>query len=209
MINPISISNSPQVNYATKKSIMEDDDTQDLSTCLVKIGNERDKVAFATLFKWFAPKIMRFGIKTFNNEASAKELLQETMTKVWKKAHTYDETKGKASTWVYTVMRNVSFDMLRKIQSNREDTISDDIWPMLDSDENSSEDAYPDHLMSRTMSDHVDQLPDNQQQVIKGVYFNELSQEQLAKQLDIPVGTVKSRLRLALAKLKQYIGEDS
>ena len=188
---------------------MEDDETQQLSTCLVKIGNERDKVAFATLFRWFAPKIIRFGIKTLNTEAHAKELLQETMTKVWKKAHTYDDTKGKATTWVYTVMRNVSFDMLRKVQSNREDTISDDIWSMLDSDENSNTATYPDHLMSRSMSVHVDQLPENQRQIVKGVYFNELSQEQLAKQLDIPVGTVKSRLRLALAKLKQYIGEDS
>ena len=65
---------------------------------------------------------------------------------------------------------------------------------------------FADHLMDKQLEQYLNRLPENQKQVVRGVYFQELSQEQLAKQLNIPLGTVKSRLRLALTKLKQHIG---
>jgi RNA polymerase sigma-70 factor (ECF subfamily) len=185
----------------------EQTDTKVLSEWLLLIASERDKQAFASLFKWFAPKILGFGRKQFNNPVMANELLQETMSNVWRKAHLYNIEKGAATTWVYTVMRNISFDMLRKIQSNREDTISDDIWPLAEA-QNSDSHMFADHLMDKQLERYVNKLPENQKQVVHGVYFQDLSQEQLAKQLDIPLGTVKSRLRLALNKLKQHIGAD-
>jgi RNA polymerase sigma-70 factor (ECF subfamily) len=172
------------------------------------VSASRDKQAFAELFNWFAPKIIRFGVKQLNNEASANVLLQETMTNVWKKAHMYDAEKGAATTWVYTVMRNLSFDMLRKVKSNREDMISEDIWPLVESNNSESND-FDDHLLNKNLMKHVDKLPHGQKQIIKGVYFQELSQEQIATQLGIPIGTVKSRLRTALNKLKSHLGDDS
>ena len=128
------------------------------------------------------------------------------MTKVWKKAHMFDGDKGEATTWVYTIMRNLSFDMLRKVKSNREDTLSDDIWPIAEA-KLIQDDVFDDHLMNANILQHIETLPDAQKEVVKGIYFNELSQEQVSKQLNVPLGTVKSRLRLALAKLKQKIGE--
>jgi len=182
-------------------------DSKTLSSWLIDIADKRDKQAFANLFKWFSPKIMGFGRKQFNNPAMASELLQETMTNVWRKAHLYNSEKGAATTWVYTVMRNISFDMLRKIQANHEDTLSDDIWPLAEA-QNSDEHVFADHLMDKQIARYLNRLPDNQKQIVQGVYFQDLSQEQLAKNLNIPLGTVKSRLRLALTKLRQHIGAD-
>ena len=183
-------------------------DSKTLSSWLIDIAAKRDKQAFANLFKWFSPKIMGFGRKQFNNPAMASELLQETMTNVWRKALLYNSDKGAATTWVYTVMRNISFDMLRKIQANHEDTLSDDIWPLAEA-QNSDEHVFADHLMDKQIARYLNRLPDNQKQIIQGVYFQDLSQEQLAKNLNIPLGTVKSRLRLALTKLRQHIGADN
>ena len=179
---------------------------KELSLWLNLVANNRDKQAFTAIFAFFAPKIRRFGVKQLNTDAQAAELVQETLSNVWKKAHLYDPDKGAATTWVYTIMRNASFDMLRKIQSKNELLLGDDIWP-IEAQEYCDSDGHGDHLMERQMLNYLDMLPESQQLVVKGVYFQELSQEQLSKQLGVPLGTVKSRLRLALAKLKDQIGE--
>ena len=128
------------------------------------------------------------------------------MSNIWKKAHMFDGDKGEATTWVYSVMRNLSFDMLRKIKSNREDTLSEDIWPLAEA-QLIEENSFDDHLMSSSIAKHLNTLPNAQKEVVEAIYFQEMSQEQLAVKLNIPLGTVKSRLRLALVKLKQKIGE--
>lgn len=190
-------------NQQRNKSMCE---TQFLSDALIKVANHRDRSAFAELFSYFAPKIKRFGMSKFSNEAAALELVQDTMTSVWRKAHLYNSDKGAATTWVYTVMRNASFDALRKIRANREDTISDDIWPMAQESQVEDDDVFKDHLQSKQLISMIDSLPQAQKEVVKGVYYQELSQEQLAINLAVPVGTVKSRLRLALTKLRQQLG---
>jgi len=191
---------------------MQDDEHQQLKRWLYDIATDRDKSAFTALFSWFAPKILRFGLQKLNTESAANELLQETMTNIWKKAHLFDGDKGQATTWVYSIMRNLSFDMLRKIKSNREDTLSEDIWPIAEAQAESQlsdDDNFTDHLMSSAISKHINTLPEAQKEVVEGIYFQEMSQEQLATKLNIPLGTVKSRLRLALVKLKQKIGESA
>jgi len=196
-------------NIETSIVTNSDVPTAELTQWIIDIGNNRDKSAFANVFKWFAPKIIRYGVKHLNTQAAANELLQETMSNVWRKSHYYNVDKGAPTTWVYTIMRNLSFDMLRKIRSQREELLSDDIWPLVESHLiESSDEVEEDHLMQRQVRNHLAQLPDAQQQVIKGVYFEQLSQEDLAKQLGIPVGTVKSRLRLALSKLKKHMGDN-
>lgn len=134
------------------------------------------------------------------------ELVQETLTSVWRKAHLYNSEKGAATTWVYTVMRNASFDMLRKMKSNKEENISEDIWPLLNESEDTDHE-YSDHLEDQQIKRYLDKLPQAQREVVRGVYFQDMSQEQLAQQLNIPVGTVKSRLRLALQKLRNEMGD--
>jgi RNA polymerase sigma-70 factor (ECF subfamily) len=195
-------------DMSINKTLLNIDEKSQLCNWMSLVATDRDKHAFSNIFNWFAPKIVRFGIKQLNNETTANVLLQETMTNVWKKAHMYNAEKGAVTTWVYTIMRNISFDMLRKVKSNREDMFSDDIWPLVESEQIDSTD-FEDHLLNKNLMEYVEKLPQAQKQIIKGVYFQELSQEQIAVQLSIPVGTVKSRLRTALSKLKTHIGDDS
>nr|WP_233267258.1 sigma-70 family RNA polymerase sigma factor [Paraglaciecola sp. L3A3] len=182
---------------------------QELCTWLQAVAVKRDKQSFSQLFKWFAPRIKQFGIKQFNNEAQALELVQETMTNIWRKSHLYNKDRGAPTTWMYSIMRNMSFDMLRKIQTQRTETISDDIWPIDNALATDDLEQYEDHLQNKNIIMMLDQLPENQRQVVFGLYFQQATQEQLAQQLNLPVGTVKSRLRLALNKLRQQLGESN
>jgi RNA polymerase sigma factor (sigma-70 family) len=174
------------------------------------VSRQRDKQAFTALFQFFAPKIQRFGIQRLGSNDKANELVQETMSNVWRKAHLYDAEKGAATTWVYTVMRNACFDMLRRIKTRNEQLLGDDIWPVEQAlvDNQLESETFSDHLMEKHMREQIDKLPSSQQTVVKGVYFQSLSQEQLAQQLDVPLGTIKSRLRLALAKLKLQMRDE-
>ncbi|MDO6427899.1 sigma-70 family RNA polymerase sigma factor [Thalassotalea sp. 1_MG-2023] len=191
----------------TPKAMNDSAEHQQLSQWLISVAEQRDKLAFSELFKFFAPKILRIAKTKIGSEAQASEVVQETMSNVWRKAHLFDAQKGAATTWVYTVMRNVTFDLLRKVKSNREDTLSDDIWPIAEQSA-ADDELFEDHLASNNIMSVIETLPENQQQVIKGFYFMEMSQEQLANHLGLPLGTIKSRLRLALAKLKAQLGAD-
>lgn len=191
---------------ATSSSMSNKINHPQLCNWLKSVAESRDKQAFTHLFQFFSPKILRIARNKFPNEAQANEVVQDTMTNVWKKAHLFNEDKGAATTWVYTVMRNVTFDMLRKIQGNREDNLSEDIWPIAESLSCDTE-PFADHLEGKQLLSVIEELPIAQQEVIKGFYLREMSQEQLAKHLNLPLGTVKSRLRLALAKLKLQLGD--
>jgi RNA polymerase sigma-70 factor (ECF subfamily) len=103
-------------------------------------------------------------------------------------------------------MRNAAFDLLRKVNNSKEDNLSDDFWPLMEADDDPVADLAEDKNKV-LIKEHLQNLPEAQKEVVQGFYFQELTHEQLAEQLNIPLGTVKSRLRLALAKLKQNIGD--
>jgi RNA polymerase sigma-70 factor (ECF subfamily) len=127
------------------------------------------------------------------------------MTQIWRKAHLYHPDKGAVSTWIYTIARNLCFDFLRKASTKAEFSLGDDLWPIADQ-VMAEHDVFSDHLSDQRLVSCVESLPEKQKQIVRGVFFQELSQEQLARQLNIPLGTVKSRLRLAIGKLKQELG---
>lgn len=185
---------------------MAQDTNKELQSCMALVADKRCKKSFAVVFKHFALKVKSLASRQLNNEALAAEIMQETMSQVWRKAHLYHPDKGAVSTWVYTIARNQCFDLLRKAQTNSEINIAEDIWPMLEQSVAETQ-VFADHLSDKRLIKCIDTLPDKQKQVVRGVFFQELSQEQLARQLQIPLGTVKSRLRLALVKLKQELGE--
>ena len=196
-----------KVTNAKPSKMSEQIDHPQLCQWLEAVAISRDKKAFTQLFRFFAPKIQRIASNKFFNENQANEVVQETMSNVWRKAHLFNQDKGAATTWVYTVMRNVTFDMLRKLKGNKEDNLSDDIWPIAES-MGSEDEPFEDHLENKQLLTVIEKLPEVQQQVVKGFYFMEMSQEQLATHLNLPLGTIKSRLRLALAKLKVQLGEE-
>lgn len=193
--------------YVRQNKQSMDDKKQDaqlveLTAHLVNVANNRDRAAYAQLFSYFAPKILNFANQKLATQGCAMDLVQETMTTVWTKAHLFDADKGAVTTWVFTIMRNRCFDMLRKVQHNKEDTYGDDIWPVFETPE---PDEHEDHILTAKLLKHVDALPPLQRQVVKGIYLQELSQQELSSKLSVPLGTVKSRLRLGLVKLRSIL----
>jgi RNA polymerase sigma-70 factor (ECF subfamily) len=193
---------------ATSSNMANKINHNELCQWLTAVATNRDKQAFTHLYHFFAPKIQRVAKSKVNTDAQANEVVQETLGNVWRKAHLFDGNKGAVTTWVYTIMRNVIFDMLRKVKSNKEDTLSDDIWPIAEA-EQIQENVFADHLANKKLRAVIEKLPENQQQVIKAYYFMEMSQDQLAVHLNLPLGTIKSRLRLAIGKLKAQLGESN
>jgi RNA polymerase sigma-70 factor (ECF subfamily) len=182
---------------------------KDLETWMAAVADNRCKKSYSALFKHFATKVKRAAYKQLGqlqSDAIAMEATQEVMTQVWRKAHLYHPDKGTVTTWIYTITRNVCFDMLRKVKNKTEINLGDDIWPLFDQDM-SQDDVFRDHLHDQRLLECVKALPEKQHQIVHGVFFLELSQEQLARKLNIPLGTVKSRLRLAMQKLRQELGE--
>ena len=182
-------------------TIPDTDNDDHIQRALLDVALHQDKTAFEILFKYFSPKIRAFGLQRFRQVAQALELVQETMLLVWRKASLFNVDKGKASTWIYTIMRNHCFDMLRKKQTQKEDQVSDDLWPMIEDEQIVEED----HLLSRNLLAEINSLPKPQREVVEALYIKELSQPEVASLLKIPLGTVKSRLRLALSKLKMTL----
>jgi RNA polymerase sigma-70 factor (ECF subfamily) len=196
----------PAKHLPKSSEMMKVDKNKELQFCMIKVADSRCKQSFAVVFKHFASKVKSLANRQLNNESLATEIMQETMSQVWRKAHLYHPEKGAVSTWIYTIARNQCFDLLRKSQTTSEVNLADDIWPLVEQTVEESE-VFSDHLSSKRLLNCINALPDKQQQVVRGVFFQELSQEQLARQLQIPLGTVKSRLRLAIEKLKKELGE--
>lgn len=187
----------------TRQQAVANVDNDTLAEDLARIGGSRCKAAFARVFKYFAPRLKAFGFKQFKNEQQALELVQETLLIIWNKAHLYDPQKAAVSTWVYRVARNQSYDMMRR-QASRPDILSgDDLWP-LENHEAEQQPADETILTEQTLAS-LAILPEPQRQVIERIYVNDMTQQEAADDLGIPLGTVKSRVRLALERLKEHL----
>jgi RNA polymerase sigma-70 factor (ECF subfamily) len=133
----------------------------------------------------------------------AEELAQEAMLKVWRKAEAFDPAKATASTWIYTIARNLRIDMARK--SARKRDLPDDLWV---------NDVRPvDDLMSLAQSSNelralMTSLPSEQKEVLTLSFYEDMSHAEVAKALNLPLGTVKSRLRLALGRLRHAFSQN-
>jgi len=172
------------------------------NTYLEKVGKSHDKAAFARLFEHFSPLLKSFLLKSGGlSPESAEELVQETMIKVWRKSPTYSSTHASASTWIYTIARNTRIDWFRK--QNRQDPRALNAEDLYDTHEDQS--PYSSLVQFRAadhISQHLQALPREQAEVLTMMYFQGMSGQQVADALELSLGTVKSRIRLALAKLR-------
>ena len=182
---------------------------EEMSQYLSVVASERCKRSFAKIFSFFAPRLRSYALKQMGNEALAMELVQDTMSNVWQKSHLFNREKGSPSTWIFTIARNIRFDMLRKQRNRKEDVCSDDLWPILCEQTPDKNEVSLDHQV--TMDEiHLllESLPEKQRLVIEAIYIEGKSQQEVADELDIPLGTVKSRTRLALQRLKEMLKDD-
>ena len=180
----------------------------EMSGYLSAVATERCTASFAQIFGYFAPRLRSYALKQFGNESQAMELVQDTISNVWQKAHLFNADKGAPSTWIFTIARNIRFDMLRKAQNRKEDICSDDLWPVLcEQTPDANEVALDDRVTLKQVTALFDALPEKQKTMIEALYIQGKSQQEIADELNIPLGTVKSRIRLALQRLKSMLND--
>lgn len=173
---------------------------------IVAIGERQDRSAFAALFAHFAPRVKSYLLKTGSEAATADELTQEVMLLVWRKAAQYDRRQANATTWIYTIARNKRIDRFRRerpIELDPDDpTFAPDPEPAPDQQLESAQTA-------RTIGSAIAELPVEQSSLLKLAFYEGKSHSTIAAEVGLPLGTVKSRLRLALARLKTHLGADA
>ena len=166
-----------------------------------RIATHEDREAFARLFKHFAPLLKSFAMSGSPLAAAhADELVQEVMLKVWQKASGFNPQKAAASTWIYTIARNSRTDMFRRLQKFDTPINADDIWPEIVEDEPFV--AVQQRRDELRVKELLSGLPQEQGQILAKVYMEGKSHSEVAKELQLPLGTVKSRVRLAMQKLQ-------
>ncbi|MFC6440417.1 sigma-70 family RNA polymerase sigma factor [Bowmanella sp. JS7-9] len=176
-----------------------------LEMLLIAIAQQRDQAAFRQLFNAVGGRLKGYAVKSGANDKDADELVQETMLLVWRKAHLYDPTQASALTWLFTLLRNKRVDLLRR---NKHNLISADDLYLEPESAQSEHDAEP--LQQEIESDRnqhivrnlLQHLPTEQRIILYKVYFEGKSHSEISDELALPLGTVKSRLRLALSKFE-------
>jgi RNA polymerase sigma-70 factor (ECF subfamily) len=143
---------------------------------------------------------MRQGV----DSATAEELVQETMLSVWRKAGTYDRRRANASTWIFTILRNKRIDMLRR--QSRPELDLDSIGELA-SDASSADDDHHAAQAGDIIRQAIVALPEEQVEVLNKAFFEDKPHSVIAEELQLPLGTVKSRIRLALARLRLVLPE--
>ena len=172
---------------------------------LAAVAATGDKSAFAALFSHFAPRVKGFLMKSGASEADADDLAQEVMVKVFRKAKLFDESKASASTWIFAIARNARIDAIRR--ATKPDLDPDE--PMLLPEEAPRADIQCE-LKERDarIREAVASLPPDQREAMMLHFYADEPHSVIAEKLGLPLGTVKSRLRLAIGKVRRELGFD-
>ncbi len=188
--------------------------TQDNESLLVLIGNFRDRRAFEEIFTRFSKRIFGLGMKLSANEQISKDLVQDVMLTVWQNAASYDLDRGAAQSWIFAMARNKCIDLLRKANRAQVPLLANDVW----SEELLDNESVRQQLLSETTENAVlaysdikrlenlcQKLPLPQREAIALIYVEDNTHEEAAIKLSIPLGTLKSRVRLGMIKLKEMV----
>ena len=166
-----------------------------------RVRVEKDREAFASLFRHFAPRVKGFLMKSGANEGLAEECTQEVMATLWTKAHMFDPSRASVSTWVFTIARNRKIDALRRMKRPEPEDLP---WgPEAEPDQ---ADVMTLRQESEKLAEAIASLPEKQRELIQRAYFGDLSHAQIAEETGLPLGTIKSRIRLALERLRHAMG---
>jgi RNA polymerase sigma-70 factor (ECF subfamily) len=164
---------------------------------------ERDRAAFEALYKRYARPVYALALRRLGDREGAQEAVQETFAAVWRSARSFRPERGAASSWLYAIARNAVVDRFRSRPE-----------PVAEPPETVSEQAGPheraeQQWLAWRVHSALAQLPDRERRVLELAYWSGLSQSEVAEQLEIPLGTVKTRTRSGLARLERLLeGED-
>ena len=174
----------------------------DWSDCIFAIATRRDRVAFAALFGYFAPRLKSFFIRSGALSGMAEDLAQETLLTVWRKAALFDPSRAQASTWIFTIARNLRIDA--KWRDRDPQAVAEFFEGSVElSPSEQLLAAERDALLRRAIT----QLSAEQAEAIRLSFYEDRPQSEIAALLRLPLGTVKSRVRLAMTRLR-FLVED-
>ena len=171
---------------------------------LKRVGLTQDRDAFARLFAIFAPRVKAYMMKVGSDPASSEEITQETFIRVWRKAGQFDPKKASAVTWIFTIARNLRIDRLRK--ENRPTFDPDDPIFIPETSQTPLENMEQSTIVERVKLS-ISGLPEDQREVVQLSFIEGLSHQEIADAIGLPLGTVKSRLRLSFVKLRHALGD--
>jgi RNA polymerase sigma-70 factor (ECF subfamily) len=174
-----------------------------LSKLLLAVGKDRDRAAFVILFEYFAPRLKSFLLRQGTSLELVEEVVQETMVNVWRRADTYDPQKASSATWIFTIGRNMRVDLLRKERRPAPD-MDDPAYAA--EPEPLAHEVIERRQDTARLREEIAELPEDQRNVLFMAFLDGKSHGQIAEDLSLPLGTVKSRIRLAIARLRSSIG---
>jgi RNA polymerase sigma-70 factor (ECF subfamily) len=184
-------------------------DRADWAHAIGAVATQQDRAAFARLFEYFAPRIKTYLQRSGVAEARAEELAQDTMLKVWRKASLFDPASAGGAAWIFSIARNVRIDALRR-EHRGGVTETSEVEAEFQIDESTPPDSRLDEAQSeQRVRSALAELPPDQMRVIELSFFEEKAHAEIARILEIPLGTVKSRARLAMNRLRNLLGESS
>jgi RNA polymerase sigma-70 factor (ECF subfamily) len=175
-----------------------------LDELLVAVGRMRDRQAFQTLFEHFAPRIKGYLLRLGAGASLADDLAQEAMLTMWRKAALFDPGKASAATWIFTVARNLRIDAIRR---ERRPEINPDDPALVPDDEPSADARLSQAGDEARLREALKALSPEQTKVVEMSFFADKPHSTIAKELGLPLGTVKSRLRLAMARIRSKLGD--
>lgn len=172
----------------------------DWSALLLRVRDFHDKTAFAALFHHFAPRIKAFLMKSGASETLAEECAQDVMATLWHKSGQFNPDRASVATWVFTIARNRRIDALRKSRRAEPEDLN---WgPDHEPDQ---ADIYETQQEAARLNAAMNLLPEKQRVLVEKAFLGELTHSEIAAETGLPIGTIKSRIRLALEKLRQHL----
>jgi len=179
-------------------------DGDDMVHLIRAVAERRDQAAFASLFDHFAPRVKGFLMRQGAVESEAEDLAQDVLLTVWRKAAQFDPARAAVSTWIFTIARNRRIDVLRRERhpepGAEEPLMAGEAEPSAETHLSAAQDQAQ-------MRAAIATLPMEQAQVLTLAFYEDLAHSEIARRLEIPLGTVKSRLRLAFRKVKTQMGD--
>jgi len=176
-----------------------------LNHLLLAVAQERDRGAFARLFSHFAPRLKTYLMRLGVDSAGAEELVQEVMLLVWRRADTFDPAQANASTWIFTIARNKRIDILRRERRPEIDADDPALVPAAPEPADSTVEAHQEAVRLKAA---IRTLPGEQADLLRRAYYEDKAHSTISQECGLPLGTVKSRLRLALDRLRKALKEE-
>ena len=174
-------------------------DRQAMADCIEAVAARQDRAAFATVYDYFAPRLKGYLMRLGAADGLAEELSQEVMITVWRKAHQFDRRQSSVATWLYTIARNRRIDVLRREKFPDYDPDDPLLLPAAEVQPDAAVEAGQREALVRAA---LESLPEEQAELVHLAFFRGWTHSEIAEQRNLPLGTVKSRLRLAFRKLK-------